>query len=277
MKVKVPPIKIQGIKTKLIPFINENLPNVTNKTWIEPFLGSGVVGFNLAGEKAIFSDSNPYTIQFYQDIKDKKITSEIVKEFLEIEGVKLKEKDADYFYEVRNRFNETHQSLDFLFLNRSDFNGMIRFNKNGGFNVPYGHKPNRFEKSYITKVFNQVKWVEEKIWNNDWEFHCKNFKEALKNLNENTFIYLDPPYIGRNVDYYNSWTIEDEQSLYDILMKEEKPFLLSTWDHDDYKTNTYLNSLWKDFDKVTTEHMYQVAANTESRRPVVEALLKGFF
>ena len=70
MKVYVPPIKTQGIKTKLVPYIENVLPeNITGK-WIEPFMGSGVVGFNLAPKEAIFSDSNPHIINFYEAIKD---------------------------------------------------------------------------------------------------------------------------------------------------------------------------------------------------------------
>ena len=44
-KVVIPPIKSQGIKTKLVPWIMELVPE-TNGKWIEPFLGTGVVAFN---------------------------------------------------------------------------------------------------------------------------------------------------------------------------------------------------------------------------------------
>lgn len=72
----------------------------------------------------------------------------------------LSEMDERHYYYVRDRFNEDHNILDFLFLNRSCFNGMIRFNKNYRFNVPYGHKPQRFSKAYVTKIVNQVKHLE---------------------------------------------------------------------------------------------------------------------
>jgi DNA adenine methylase len=39
MKVKVPPIKSQGTKTKLVPWIEEVAPKVSGR-WIEPFLGT---------------------------------------------------------------------------------------------------------------------------------------------------------------------------------------------------------------------------------------------
>ena len=79
---KIPPIKIQGIKTKLVPFIAKSIKWNGNGTYFEPFMGSGVVGFNLNPTKAIFSDTNPYIIQFYKDIQNKIITSKIVKKFI---------------------------------------------------------------------------------------------------------------------------------------------------------------------------------------------------
>lgn len=150
-KVHVPPIKIQGIKTKLVPFIRDNVQISESTLWIEPFIGSGVVGFNLAPQNAIFADTNPHLINFYNAIKNGGINAQIVREFLQIEGTKLADGDSNYYYEVRDRFNKEHNVLDFLFLNRCCFNGLIRFNRNGNFNVPYGHKRERFSKAYITK------------------------------------------------------------------------------------------------------------------------------
>lgn len=159
-KVYVPPIKIQGIKTKLVQLISEAVYIDENTVWYEPFMGSGVVGLNLAPKRAVFADTNPYVIELYNDIKSGKINAYIVREFLEREGKLLEEKDEKHYYYIRDRFNEEHNPLDFLFLNRSCFNGMIRFNKNYKFNVPYGHKPQRFAKAYVTKIVNQVKRLE---------------------------------------------------------------------------------------------------------------------
>ena len=136
-KVIVPPIKIQGIKTKLVPLIRQNVVMEKNATWIEPFMGSGVVGFNVEPHCAIFADTNPHIIEFYNQVKSGKITPEIVRVFLEHEGKLLEEGDEEYYYSVRARFNQEHNPLDFLFLNRACFNGMIRFNKNYELNVYY--------------------------------------------------------------------------------------------------------------------------------------------
>lgn len=64
-KVFVPPIKIQGIKTKLVPLIKQSVAMQTDSVWIEPFMGSGVVGFNVEPHQAVFADTNPHIIEFY--------------------------------------------------------------------------------------------------------------------------------------------------------------------------------------------------------------------
>lgn len=275
-KVYVPPIKIQGIKTKIVPMIRDNVVISENTLWIEPFMGSGVVGFNVAPKTAIFSDTNPHIIEFYNQIKNKKITSGIVRTFLEEQGAILKEKDEEYYYEVRKRFNSEHNPLDFLFLNRSCFNGMIRFNKKYEFNVPYGHKPERFAKAYVTKIVNQVAHIEELIKNNNWTFICQSFEDTISMATEDSFIYCDPPYIGRHVDYYDSWDENSEIQLYNSLIASGANFMLSTWHHNSFRKNEYIDTVWSECFQLTTEHFYHVGAKEKNRNPMVEALLTNY-
>ena len=75
----VPPIKSQGIKTKLIDWIKSSTENQEYERWVEPFMGTGVVGFNIRPKKALMCDSNPHLINFYNGIKSKEITSAKVK------------------------------------------------------------------------------------------------------------------------------------------------------------------------------------------------------
>ena len=79
MKVIVPPIKSQGIKTKLVPWIRDLAPRVPGR-WIEPFLGTGVVAFNSGYKKALLNDTNPHIINFYKGIQKKEITAIRIKE-----------------------------------------------------------------------------------------------------------------------------------------------------------------------------------------------------
>lgn len=276
-KVFVPPIKIQGIKTKLIPLIRENVKLAKDRSaWIEPFMGSGVVGFNIEPERAVFADTNPHIINFYNAIKTGKITHDIVRGFLESEGKKLEQGDAEYYYEVRERFNKNHAPLDFLFLNRSCFNGMIRFNRNYEFNVPYGHKPKRFAKAYITKIVNQITHVANLFKQHSWEFLCQSFEGTVKLAKDDDFIYCDPPYIGRHVDYYDSWDEASEVKLHKLLTESKAKFMLSTWSHNDFRKNEYIETVWNDCRKITQKHFYHVGGKEKNRNAVVEALLTNY-
>ncbi len=134
-KIGVPPIKSQGIKTKLVPWIQSIVPDDFDGAWIEPFMGTGAVAFNVAPRRAVLCDTNPQLINFYSGIASGEITPEAVKAFLSREGEALLSKGEDHYYFIRDRFNSEHSPLDFLFINRAGFNGMIRFNQKGGFNI----------------------------------------------------------------------------------------------------------------------------------------------
>lgn len=84
--VYVPPIKIQGIKTKLIPLIKQSVVMVKNSVWIEPFMGSGVVGFNVEPHYAIFADTNPHIIEFYNKSKKVLLHHILFENFLNARG-----------------------------------------------------------------------------------------------------------------------------------------------------------------------------------------------
>ncbi len=275
-KVYVPPIKIQGIKTKLVSLISENIEINENTIWYEPFMGSGVVGLNLAPKHAVFADTNPHVIHLYNAIKNKKISSLVVRDYLEREGKQLEEKKEQYYYYIRDRFNESHNPLDFLFLNRSCFNGMIRFNKNYKFNVPYCHKSERFSKAYITKIVNQVRHLEELLLEKEWDFKCQSFQETIQEAAKTDFIYCDPPYIGRHVDYYDSWNEQQEVLLKDALLESGAKFMLSTWDRNKYRKNEYIDSLWSMCYKINKEHFYYIGASEENRNAMIEALLTNY-
>ncbi|MGB0929672.1 MAG: DNA adenine methylase, partial [Chitinophagales bacterium] len=94
MKVFVPPIKSQGIKTKLVGWISTKVEPVEYEQWVEPFMGTGVVGFNIRPKKALMTDSNPHLISFYKAVQKKEITGTIVKNYLTKEGQKLLKSDG---------------------------------------------------------------------------------------------------------------------------------------------------------------------------------------
>jgi len=276
MKLFVPPIKCQGIKTKIVPWILENVIVPENGKWIEPFMGSGVVGFNARPQNADFSDLNPHIINFYNAVKDSQITPKSAKSFLEREGGKLREIGDEYYYLIRERFNRGKDPLDFLFLSRADFNGIIRFNSRGEFNVPFCKKPERFSKGYITKIVNQVQSVYELTCSRNWVFQQKDFRTAIANASENDFIYCDPPYYGRHTDYFNSWTEDNEYNLFLSLSTSRAKFALSTWYRSEFRQNPMVEKYWKEFYILTRDYFYHVGARETNRHPIVEALILNY-
>ncbi|MDR1356339.1 MAG: Dam family site-specific DNA-(adenine-N6)-methyltransferase [Tannerellaceae bacterium] len=280
MKVIVPPIKSQGIKTKLVPWIKEIAPKV-NGRWIEPFLGTGVVAFNAGYKKAVLNDSNPHIINFYQSVQAQKITSSLMKRYLQEEGEKLRNAGNDgyeHYLTVRSRFNSGEYSpFDFIFLSRAGFNGMMRFGSKGNWNIPFCKKPNRFAQAYITKVINQIDAVSQIIQPEpDWIFYNKSFTEIIPKATEDDIIYCDPPYYGRHADYYNGWSGKDEAELFNLLRNTKAKFVLSTWHHNDWRENEMVKKYWNTFNILTKDHFYHNGGNVENRREVVEALVCNF-
>ena len=272
-KIFVPPIKCQGIKTKLVNFISQNITWSGKGKWIEPFLGSGVVLFNIQPEKALVCDTNKHIIKFYQDIQSGQIDEIIVKEYLQENGVRLFERGKEYYYDVRSQFNQNgSDSLKFLFLNRASFNGLMRFNSKGGFNVPFNHKPDRFRQSYITKITNQIKNIRKIIKDKDWNFEVADWKSTLAKSNKEDFIYLDPPYIGRHTDYFNSWSLEDAKDLSKTVLSLECGYALSMWKENKYRKNDHLFDDWNGLVKKEFSHFYHIGSKESLRNEMIEVL-----
>ena len=116
-KVIVPPIKCQGIKTKLVRFIAQSIEWNGKGRWVEPFLGSGVVAFNISPAKALLTDTNKHIIEVYRQIQKGKINRHTISEALFEMGGQLEKNGEEYYYEIRKRFNQKNSSIDFIFLN----------------------------------------------------------------------------------------------------------------------------------------------------------------
>lgn len=274
----VPPLKCQGIKTKLVEEIRRLAQTQTFGRWVEPFCGSCVVPLNVQPKRALLCDSNVHIIRLYQEIQQGKLTPAVAKAFLTDEGGKLRAGGEDYYYAVRERFNNSPSALDFLFLNRSCFNGVVRFNRYGKFNVPYGHKPERFAQAYVTKIVNQVRRISEVLSACDWTFVAQDFRETLAEVKPGDLVYADPPYAGRHVDYFNSWSEADETELARLLKGLPSGFILSTWHSNEFRTNTLIEQNWSEsrFHLLTREHFYHVGSTEELRHPMIEALITSF-
>ena len=154
----------------------------------------------------------------------------------------------------------------------------MRFNRKGKFNVPFCRKPERFAKAYITKIANQIAGCSSMLKSVDWEFRISDFRQTLSEATFGDMVYADPPYAGRHVDYYNSWSDLDESDLVCALKSSSANFVLSTWYQNKYRKNETVDSNWRGEQHTINfqEHFYHVGSSEELRNSMIEALVSNF-
>ena len=274
----IPPIKIQGKKTKIVPKIMEIADGILNDhpeidTWVEPFLGSGVVAFNCPGKikKVIVNDINPHIIKFYKGIADGIITSDKIREVFDIHSQNLLKDGYDYYNQIKDRFNQTFDTMDFLFLTRTGFNGVMRFNNSGKWNVPFCKLNNRLSKNVIDDLVSSVDELSRLFKSKEFIFYNKSFEDVIESAPENSIFYCDPPYYGLQVQYFKGWGKEDEIRLNEML--KDKVFIYSTWLDDGIRENMMIKKYWGEYEIEGKKHKYNVAEKAEKRNQVTEGLI----
>ena len=187
-KLSKPFLKWAGGKGQLLNKFKEIYPqeliNGEIKIYIEPFVGGGAVLFDILQnyqiEKAYINDINKELINCYRCIKAN--VEEVIKQLDILEKEYLTSEDrAIYFYKVRDRYNEIQlnahydfeKCADFIFLNKTCFNGLYRVNKDGKFNVPHGKYKNPLicDKENLRSCSNLLQKV---------EISCGNYEEILE-------------------------------------------------------------------------------------------------
>lgn len=274
----IPPIKIQGKKTKIVPKIMEIADGLLSEhpeidTWVEPFLGSGVVAFNCPGriKKVIVNDINPHIIKFYKGVADGIITPDKIREVFDIHNQNLLKDGYDYYNQIKDRFNQSFDTMDFLFLTRTGFNGVMRFNNSGKWNVPFCKLNNRLSKNVIDDLASSVDELSRLFKSKEFIFYNKSFEEVIESTPENSIFYCDPPYYGLQVQYFKGWGKEDEIKLNEML--KDKMFIYSTWLEDGIRENPMINEYWGGYEIEGKKHKYNVAEKAEKRNQVTEGLI----
>ena len=274
----IPPIKIQGKKTKIVPKIMEIADGILNDhpeidTWVEPFLGSGVVAFNCPGKikKVIVNDINPHIIKFYKSVADGIITPDKIREVFDIHNQNLLKDGYDYYNQIKDRFNQSFDTMDFLFLTRTGFNGVMRFNNSGKWNVPFCKLNNRLSKNVIEDLASSVDELSRLFKSKEFIFYNKSFEDVIESAPENSIFYCDPPYYGLQVQYFKGWGKEDEIRLNEML--KDKMFIYSTWLEDGIKENPMIDEYWGECEIEGKKHKYNVAEKAEKRNQVIEGLI----
>lgn len=280
------PLKIQGKKTKLISKIQEISQHLIEEnpkidTWVEPFLGSGVVAFNVPDtiKNVICGDMNPNIIKFYEGIKNNTITEEKIRNVLGEYGNKLENSEGDgsaYYLQIRDKFNKERDSLDFLFLSRTAFNGMMRFNSKGEWNLPFCKVKSRLNEKNINELCDRINGIKSRLESKNYSFHHCNYVNTINLCHSNSIVYCDPPYYGLYTSYLkDGWDENDERALFELLTHNDKDikFIYSNWQNDGLKDNPMIDTLWNGYPIEYINHKYGVGAKASSRRDVIEVLI----
>lgn len=294
-EVKSSPIIVQGSKAKLIRFIMHNIEcDIDDKTYFEPFLGSGIVALNIKPKKAILSDNNPHIIRFFQDLQNKKYTAKDIKDFLldnkpkissfnpstVVKNNRLLTNGEVYYYQIRDEFNKKPNSLLFLLLNMTCINNLMRFNSKGEFNAPFMYDSQRgltnihdIKSNYVEIILERIQDYINFIESSDITFLNEDFMKILPRITENDFAYFDPPYLGRDTQYYEGFTEEQNQALIDFLNQTKCSFSYSNWYEDENAINPYIDKI-KNCELKLIDHHY-IMGNTQrkTRQKVIECLL----
>lgn len=276
----IPPLKIQGKKTRIVPSIMEvagacfkaGKPHV----WVEPFMGSGAVAFNTPDfiGKVIANDINPHIVRFYKSVQSGDITPESVEEDFRVRSAYLMRNGKDYYDEVKGRFNASGEPMDFLFLTRTGFNGLMRFNSRGEWNVPYCRLDDRISGSVISDLTGSVRNLSALFRRKEYEFTNSDYKEVLERTDidfGDAVTYCDPPYFGLSVQYFSGWKEEDEENLHRYL--KDRTFIYSTWISDGKKRNPMIEKLWSGYRIEEVSHKYSIAGHASERSRVTEGLI----
>ncbi len=205
-----PFLRWAGGKQWFIPELERFIPSDFGD-YHEPFLGGGSIFIHLKSKglikhKSYLSDLNEDLINAYNVIKND-VTSLLRK-------LDEHKNEKEYYYEMRAKKFRSNisRASQFIFLNRTSYNGIYRVNLNGEYNVPYGGKAYQV-------LFDKEKFKELSELFKNSTFKSLDFNDTLSNIKKGDLVFLDPPYTVQHelngfVKYNQkifSW--EDQESL----------------------------------------------------------------
>jgi DNA adenine methylase len=184
-----PIVKWSGGKSDELSKFQEHIPTDYD-TYLEPFMGGGALYFHLQPEKAAISDVHTELIDLYQNIKLDK--GEEIHQFMQQHP-----NTEEVYYQVRDQMpinNSLDNAKRFYFLRKTCYRGMLRYNKSGGFNIPFGR--------YKTYNFETVKDPAYHQQLSKTDIYCDGFQRLFQDYNsKDNFMFLDPPYDSKFTDY----------------------------------------------------------------------------
>ena len=200
-------------------------------TYIEPFVGGGAVFFNLNPQKSVISDVHTELIDLYKSISEGKM--EYIYNFMENNP-----NDEETYYKIRDKMiinDKLDNAKRFYYQRKTCFRGMLRYNRNGKFNIPFGR--------YKTINYSDLKNKNYEYLLSKTEILNEGFEYVFETYNdENNFMFLDPPYDSEFTDYgYCQFGKEEQKKLAELFKNTKIKCLMIIG-----KTN-FIEELYKDY------------------------------
>ena len=178
-------LKWAGGKYGLSDVIRKMLPK--GPRLIEPFVGAGSIFLNTDYDHYILNDINQDLISLYQILQQQ--PQAFIDDARRLFDSKYNEAEA--YYQLRAEFNAStdsyRRSLIFLYMNRHGYNGLCRYNKSGGYNVPFG----KYKRPYFPEK--ELFFFAEK--SQKATFVCEGYRNTFARIRANDVVYCDPPYV----------------------------------------------------------------------------------
>lgn len=239
-----PLIKWSGGKSDEIKQFIKYIPT-DYQTYIEPFIGGGSLYFHLAPKKAVINDVHKELIDLYQCIKEGH--SNEIYEFMNNNP-----NNEDTYYKIRDKMpivNILDSAKRFYYQRKTCFRGMLRYNKDGKFNIPFGKYATINYSDLLNKNYEKL-LLETEIYNTT-------FEEIFTKYNdENNFVFLDPPYDSEFTDYGYCQFGKEQQIRLAQIFKETKNKCLMIIGKTDFITELYKDYIVEEYDKKYKFKMY---------------------
>lgn len=212
-RIEVKPFKTQllkwiGNKQKFADEIVGSFPISFNK-YYEPFIGSGGVLATLSPLNALASDAFPALIEIWQKLKsDPEELKEWYRSRWEFAHGETKKEGYE---KIKAAYNKNPNGVDFLFLCRSCYGGVVRFRKADGYmSTPCGvHEP------INPKSFNQrVDLWSQRVKHT--EFRLCGYQDAMREAKAGDLVYCDPPYQHSQTILYGGQDFQLEELFIEI-------------------------------------------------------------
>lgn len=252
------PLNYTGGKYKLLPQILPYFPNDIN-TFIDLFAGGCNVGINIKANNIICNDSNKVVIDLMNNWN--RLNSEQALKILEqtINKYNLSKTNEEGFKNIRQDYNDGNKSWNIFYAMLTNaFNYQIRFSKQGNYNMPFGRNRSSFNPT-LKKNF--IKYI-DKLNNINISFTNEDFRDLnMDNLNNNDFVYCDPPYLISCASYneqdgWNNDCEKDLLNLLDSLNNKGIKFALSNVLENKGKSNEILKDWCKKYNTIHLNNTY---------------------